>query len=39
VMVWMMPQSEPAGQQMTDCTSVLSRFIHFVLVGQQNSDG
>jgi hypothetical protein len=39
VMVWMMAQSEFAGQQMTDWVIALLRGIHAVSFGQQKSDG
>ena len=39
VIVWIIPQSEFVGQQMTDCTDALLRDMHAVSFGQQKSDG
>lgn len=39
VMVCMKAQSEPVGQQMTDCTDVPLRGMQVVSFGQQKSDG
>jgi hypothetical protein len=38
-MGWMKAQSEPAGQQMTDCTSALFKDMQVLSLGQQKSDG
>lgn len=39
VMGWMKAQSEPEGQQMTDCTEALLRDMQVASFGQQKEEG